>query len=88
MLVRDRFEVEYRPVFERYGYGTTTWSPLAQGILSGKYNDGNIPEQARFASDPLSATMVWNWYFGPGKRERTLTALNNLAEVAKELGYT
>ena len=88
MLVRDRFEIDYRPVFERYGLGTTTWSPLAQGILSGKYNDGVIPEDSRFATDPMSANMVWQWYFGPDKREKTLQVLNNLAAVAKELGYT
>jgi len=40
MLVRDRFEVEYSPLFEKYKLGTTIWSPLASGVLSGKYNDG------------------------------------------------
>mmetsp|Transcript_54036 Transcript_54036/g.74095 ORF Transcript_54036/g.74095 Transcript_54036/m.74095 type:complete len:235 (-) Transcript_54036:471-1175(-) len=44
MLVRDRFEKEYRDIFMSHGYGTTIWSPLASGILAGKYNDGNIPE--------------------------------------------
>ncbi|HTH14316.1 MAG TPA: aldo/keto reductase, partial [Spirochaetia bacterium] len=36
MLVRNRFEKEYAPVFEKYRYGTTIWSPLASGLLSGK----------------------------------------------------
>lgn len=40
MLVRDRFEKEYNPLYERYKLGTTIWSPLASGVLSGKYNDG------------------------------------------------
>ncbi|KAF2103725.1 Aldo/keto reductase [Rhizodiscina lignyota] len=46
---RDRFEVEYDPVFKKYEYGTTIWSPLASGLLTGKYNQG-IPEGSRFAN--------------------------------------
>jgi voltage-dependent potassium channel beta subunit len=46
MFYRDRVEVEYGPVYEKYGMGTTIWSPLASGILTGKYNDG-IPEDSR-----------------------------------------
>ena len=43
---RERFEVEYAPLFDQFNYGTTTWSPLASGLLTGKYNDG-IPEGSR-----------------------------------------
>lgn len=44
MFVRDRVEMEYQSVYRApYGIGTTIWSPLASGILTGKYNDG-IPE--------------------------------------------
>ncbi len=46
MFYRDRVEVEYGPLYEKYGMGTTIWSPLASGILSGKYNDG-IPQDSR-----------------------------------------
>ncbi|KAI1086957.1 Aldo/keto reductase [Rostrohypoxylon terebratum] len=45
---RQRFEVEYAPLFNQFKYGTTIWSPLASGLLTGKYNDG-IPEGSRFA---------------------------------------
>ncbi|KAI1467637.1 Aldo/keto reductase [Daldinia caldariorum] len=45
---RQRFEVEYAPLFEQFKYGATIWSPLASGLLTGKYNDG-IPEGSRFA---------------------------------------
>jgi aryl-alcohol dehydrogenase-like predicted oxidoreductase len=39
-------EKEYiRRTFSEYKYGTTIWSPLAGGILTGKYNDGNIPDK-------------------------------------------
>lgn len=47
---RERFEVEYAPIFQQYGYGTTIWSPLASGLLTGKYNEG-IPEDSRFATN-------------------------------------
>ena len=48
MLVRDKFEKEYRRIFGEYKYGSTIWSPLAGGILTGKYNDGNIPAGSRY----------------------------------------
>ena len=40
MLIRDKFEVEFRGLFKEFKMGTTIWSPLAGGILTGKYNDG------------------------------------------------
>ena len=43
---RDRVEVEYATLYERIGLGLTTWSPLASGMLTGKYRDG-IPAGAR-----------------------------------------
>lgn len=43
---RQRVEVEYAPLYRDFGLGTTIWSPLASGILSGKYSQG-IPEQSR-----------------------------------------
>ena len=46
LLDRKRFEVEYDPIFKRYQMGTTIWSPLASGTLTGKYLDG-IPEGSR-----------------------------------------
>jgi len=47
---RERFEVEYEPLYKQYQYGTTIWSPLASGLLTGKYNDG-IPQDSRFANN-------------------------------------
>ena len=46
LLDRERFEVEYSPIFEKYKMGTTIWSPLASGALTGKYLDG-VPEGSR-----------------------------------------
>jgi voltage-dependent potassium channel beta subunit len=40
LLDRTRFEVEYKPLFDEYGLGTTTWSPLSSGVLTGKYGKG------------------------------------------------
>ncbi len=48
MLVRERFEKEYARLFKDYGYGSTIWSPLASGLLTGKYNTG-IPADSRGA---------------------------------------
>ena len=50
MLARERFESEYSTLYERYNYGTTTWSPLAQGVLTGKFNDGVKADGTRFTS--------------------------------------
>jgi aryl-alcohol dehydrogenase-like predicted oxidoreductase len=36
MFLRERFEKEYAPLYHLYNYGTTVWSPLFQGILTGK----------------------------------------------------
>ena len=46
LLDRDRFEKEYGPLYKKYGLGTTIWSPLASGALTGKYLEG-IPEGSR-----------------------------------------
>ncbi len=48
LLWRDRMEKEYARLFADYGYGTTIWSPLASGLLTGKYNNG-IPAGSRGA---------------------------------------
>lgn len=46
---RFRVEKEYLPLYEKYGMGLTSWSPLDSGILTGKYNDG-IPQGSRLAT--------------------------------------
>jgi len=47
ILHREKFEIEYKEIFQKYKIGTTIWSPLASGILTGKYNNG-IPSNTRF----------------------------------------
>lgn len=46
LLHRHKVEQEFAPLYTEIGLGLTTWSPLASGLLSGKYNDG-IPENSR-----------------------------------------
>ncbi len=48
MLERNKVEGEFRGLYERHGLGTTIFSPLASGILTGKYNDG-VPAGSRLA---------------------------------------
>lgn len=50
LFFREQLEKNYLPLFEKYGMGTTIWSPLASGILSGKYNQG-IPRDSRLARE-------------------------------------
>jgi voltage-dependent potassium channel beta subunit len=52
LLERHRFGPDYEALYEDYGYGSTTWSPLASGLLTGKYNAG-IPKNSRGALDGL-----------------------------------
>jgi len=53
MLVRENFEVTLADSFSQHGYGTTIWSPVCMGLLTGKYNDGSAPEGSRFAATPI-----------------------------------
>lgn len=52
MFVRRRMEADFLPIFKNIGLGTTIWSPLNSGILTGKYNKG-IPKNSRFATAGL-----------------------------------
>eukprot|EP00042_Codosiga_hollandica_P033989 m.234443 g.234443 ORF g.234443 m.234443 type:complete len:369 (+) comp54305_c0_seq3:25-1131(+) len=75
MLHRKRFEVEYQPLYAAYGLGTTIWSPLAMGFLTGKYEPGVIPEGSRltqsFASHVLKKV----------EAGQTIGEIENIADV-------
>ena len=89
MLNRKRIEKDYRALFEKYGYGTTVWSPLAQGFLTGKYNEGVIPEDSRLKKwDPFWSAYIEYAYFSGQKKEKLIKICRGLAEIAKEEGYT
>ncbi len=84
MLHRERVEVEYAPLYDRIGLGTTVWSPLAGGLLTGKYNDG-IPQGSR----PLLPGFEWLRPRYEGDRAaHHLATVRRLAPVAEELGCT
>lgn len=52
LLHRERVEQEYAPLYVDPGLGTTIWSPLASGLLTGKYNDG-VDTQSRLGQEQL-----------------------------------
>jgi len=52
LLRRERVELEYAPLYAELGLGTTVWSPLASGLLTGKYADG-VPAGSRLAQPQL-----------------------------------
>lgn len=74
MIARERMERDYVGMFDAYGLGTTIWSPLASGILSGKYNDGNIPPGSRFDTNPDLAK-IFEKYFNESEKEKTVAKL-------------
>jgi voltage-dependent potassium channel beta subunit len=84
LLTRDRVEVEYAPLYRDLGLGTTIWSPLASGILSGKYNDG-IPDDSRFGHEKYT----WLRRFIEGDENAwKLRVARDLAALAGDLGCT
>ena len=88
MLWRDRFEREYDYLFRELNYGSTTWSPLGGGVLTGRYNTGEMIKGARYDTNNPIIKKFWNDYFGDKVKAQTIEKLNKLGEYAKELGYT
>ena len=85
MLVRDRFELEYGRLFDNYRMGSTVWSPLCSGILTGKYNDGTFPVGSRLNEfkDNIYLKRIFYTYFAEDKKDKLLALLNNIAKVAQ-----
>ncbi len=81
MLVRDRVEKEYLPLYEKLGTGLTTWSPLASGVLTGKYNDG-IPKGTRLDLPNM------RWLRQEVLDGDKIDKVRKLGSLAKELGCT
>ncbi|KAF1318927.1 K+ channel protein, partial [Globisporangium splendens] len=80
ILERSRVDYDFVNLYRKYKYGLTTWSPLASGVLTGKYSKG-IPEGSRL-SIPL-----YRDYLANGLEEKIVKA-DELAVVAKEIGAT
>lgn len=81
LFERQKLENEFLMVFNTVGMGTTIWSPLASGLLSGKYNDG-IPEGSRFALEGF------DWLKDRWIKDGTVEKVKQLAVLAKELGVS
>ena len=82
MFHRERVESEYRPLYEGIGLGTTIWSPLASGMLTGKYRDG-IPEGSR----PTLPGYEWlRKHFENDKGRGIIAKTRDLEPIAAGLG--
>lgn len=84
MFHRERVESEYAALYEEIGLGTTVWSPLASGILTGKYRDG-IPDGSRMA------LREYAWLRREVESEAgraRIAKVGQLEPVARELGCT
>ena len=81
MFHRKRFEVEYHKLYQRFGLGTTIWSPLASGVLTGKYNDGMV-DDTRLSIEGLE------WLRDQALSEKRLESVRQLTKLAAEIGTT
>ena len=81
LFERNKMENEFLMIFKTVGMGTTIWSPLASGLLSGKYNDG-IPEESRFGLDGF------DWLKDRWMQEGFLSKAKSLNNLAKQLGVS
>jgi voltage-dependent potassium channel beta subunit len=81
LLSRGRVEEEYQRLFAEVGYGATIWSPLASGLLTGKYRDG-IPEGSRGALEG------YGWLSSRLTDSRALARVERLRPIADGLGCT
>jgi len=81
LLHRERVEIEYARLYEDIGLGTTIWSPLASGLLTGKYNNG-IPKDSR------GALKGYGWLKDALTDKDRLAKVKKLSPLAKELGCT
>ncbi|MCZ7602072.1 MAG: aldo/keto reductase [Melioribacteraceae bacterium] len=84
MFKRDKIEKEYLPLYNEVGLGTTIWSPLASGLLTGKYVDG-IPEGSRL--NLKGYEWLRDWILNEDGKKRN-AKVKDLIPIAKEIGVT
>ena len=84
MFKRDRVELEYRHLYTNFGMGTTIWSPLAGGILTGKYNNG-MPDSVRA---DLPEMQNWKAKFETEEGKSMIEKTKALGKLADELGIS
>lgn len=81
---RDRVEKEYAPLYKNNGFGLTIWSPLASGLLTGKYNDG-IPKGSRFdVKGEMFDDTIKSLQSDEGKAK--IEKVRKLGKIAESLG--
>ena len=85
LLDRKRFEVEYDPIFRKFQMGTTIWSPLASGALTGKYLD-KIPEGSRATLKGYE--WLKNHMIDSERGQARMEKIRNLKPIADELGVS
>ena len=81
LFERNKIENELLMIYKTVGLGTTIWSPLAAGLLTGKYNDG-IPEDSRFALEGF------NWLSERWTTEDKIKKVKKLSDFAAKLGVS
>ncbi|MCX6311478.1 MAG: aldo/keto reductase [Bacteroidetes bacterium] len=81
---RDRFEIEYAPLYHDRGMGTTIWSPTASGLLTGKYNTGT-PDDTRISRPGME--WLKEKLVGPDSKVN-LEKAKKFTALAKELGVS
>jgi voltage-dependent potassium channel beta subunit len=81
MFERFKVEMDYQPVYKNAGLGTTIWSPLAAGFLTGKYLQG-IPEDSRLA------IKGFDWLKDRWMQEEKINKLKKLVVLADSLGVS
>jgi voltage-dependent potassium channel beta subunit len=81
LFEQHRFGPDYDAVYKTHAYGSTTWSPLASGVLTGKYQQG-IPADSR------GALQGYEWLQAGLQDEQRLAAVARLAPIAKDMGAT
>nr|ODN99943.1 voltage-gated potassium channel beta-2 subunit [Cryptococcus depauperatus CBS 7855] len=85
MLHREKFEVEYEPLWKYENYGSTIWSPLDSGMLTGKYNDG-IPDDSRFHHNLNGAMSEHIKHLKSSEGVASIEKVKKLSKIAERLG--
>ena len=81
LFQRHRFGGDYDRVYDEFGYGSTTWSPLASGLLTGKYNNG-VPGDSRGALEG------YEWLRKELTNAERLSIVSSLQPLAEQMGAT
>ncbi|MEI7472510.1 MAG: aldo/keto reductase [Chitinophagaceae bacterium] len=81
LFERNKVENEFAQIYKNQGLGTTIWSPLGSGLLSGKYNDG-IPKNSRFALEGFG------WLKDKWVLDDKVKKVKKLSELAAKLGVS